>query len=138
LRRVNSKDRVTCGVDAQGAAHLALRDQVAVDPAHVVVDADGQSTTTYPILTPAMNDGWGISPAFDTDGDLHLSWVFQDLIGICPYLQYAVFDGSSWSDPKGIPGTGFRAELGTSLAIDRQGNPHIAYCNTGDWTISGA
>lgn len=124
-------------VDAEGAAHLAWHDHDAQNPAHAIVHPFG-AIETHTIDTPGSHDGWDNSLAFGPDGTLHMASAYPAAFGAENSLQYGSFDGVLWSFRESVEGSGpFMYGFNTSIAIGRDGNPHIAYCLARGWTGPG-
>lgn len=124
-------------VGNDGTAHIAWHDHNAQNPSHVAIQPSGTVTRRI-INTPSSHDGWDNSLAFGPEGNLHQASVFPVTFGAQECLQYGVFDGNSWNYERNLNGSGsFMYGFNTSIAIDRQGNPHIVYCQARDWTDPG-
>ena len=122
-------------VDPEGVAHVAWHNHDQEDPSHAGVSAQGEATI-YPIPSPGHN-GWDNSLALDGAGGLHQTSVNPSGFGAETSLEYGVFDGDGWTYGE-VPGSGsFMYGLATSLAIDRTGEPHVAYCLASGWTTPG-
>ncbi len=106
-------------VDSQGNPHISFQEAVALDlkyahksgGAWIIETVDGVGTDA----------GRGSSIAVDADDRPHIS--YMDVTG--GSLEYAVKTGGVWTIE--VVRTDELAESETSLALDAQGNPHIAY-----------
>ena len=124
-------------VDAAGNAHLAFHDHREENNRHIIVAPNGTATTTFTV-TPGTHDGWDSSLAIGPQGQLHLASIFPSPFGASNSLEYGVYDGTNWTFNGSIAGSGpTMYGLNTSLAIDPQGTPHIAWCQSPDWLSFG-
>ncbi len=122
-------------VDPEGVAHIAWHNHDQEDPNHATVDPQGEARV-FSIPSPGHN-GWDNSLAIDAMGQLHQTSVNPSGFGAATSLEYGFFDGMRWSYAE-VPESGsFMYGLATSLAIDRTGQPHVAYCHAADWTAPG-
>ena len=122
-------------VDAGGTAHLAWHNHSQQDPNHLTVAPDG-TTMLYPIVSPGHN-GWDNSLALDGTGTLHQTSVYPSGFGATTSLEYGTFDGSSWQYDV-VPGSGsFMYGFNTSVGIDSENRPHVAYTLAEDWFDPG-
>jgi len=93
------------------------------------------------------HDGWDINVAIDSSGSPHVLSVDPAQFGSQNGLEYATFDGQTWTVE--TVGTGpLPYEFGNSIAIDSQDRPHIVWFDdqgqdlkyairdAGGWTIS--
>jgi hypothetical protein len=123
-------------VASDGTAHLTWHNHLQEDANHVAVPTLGDPILRR-IETPNSHDGWDSALALGADGSLHQSSVNPSGFGASTSLQHSVFDGQSWA-PGDVPGSGpFMYGLNTSIAIDRDGHPHIAYCSATDFRSPG-
>jgi len=122
-------------VDHSDTAHIAWHNHDLQNPVHVEITSGGQMTG-HNINTPGTHDGWDNGLTISDSGVLHQS-------SINPFdtpesLQYGSFTGAVWNYEVGVPGSGATMYgFNTSLAIDKDEEPHIAYCRTSDWTSPG-
>lgn len=124
-------------VSSDGTAHLAWHNHTTENPAHATVESSG-AIQEYIIRTVDSHDGWDNSLAVDASGGIHMASVFPVTFGSANGLQYGGFDGLAWSFETSIPDSGpFMYGFNTSIAIDRQGRPHIVYCRANNWTDPG-
>jgi hypothetical protein len=121
--------------DADGNAHIAWHNHEEEDPNHAIVAAGG-GVVRHRITSPGHN-GWDNALAFGDDGVLHQSSVNPVSFGAGTSLEHGTFDGMEW-DYGEVAGSGsFMYGLATSVAVDRDGRPHVAYCRANDWTDPG-
>lgn len=123
-------------VGPDGSAHLAWHNHDAQNPDHLVVLPDGQ-TPRYTIDTPG-HDGWDNTLAFDGEGRLHQASIFPLSFGAEMSLQHGIFQGGEWSYETVQEPISTMYGLATSIAVDRDGEPHVALCMAEDWTTPGA
>jgi hypothetical protein len=124
-------------VGLDGTVHMAWHNHDLQSPDHVAVRPNGPQER-YTIETPGLHDGWDNSLAVAADGTLHQASVFPSSFGAIDSLQHGRFNGSQWIFDSMILGSGsFMYGLNTSIAIDRQNDAHVVYCDTGDWTTPG-
>ena len=72
------------------------------------------------------HDGWDINVAIDSSGSPHVLSVDPVQFGSQNGLEYATFDGQTWTVE--TVGTGpLLYEFGNSIAIDSQNRPHIVW-----------
>jgi len=72
------------------------------------------------------HDGWDINVAIDSSGSPHVLSVDPSQFGSQNGLEYATFDGQTWTVE--TVGTGpLPYEFGNSIAIDSQDRPHIVW-----------
>ena len=93
------------------------------------------------------HDGWDINLALDSSGSPHLLSVDPAQFGSQNGLEYATFDGQTWTVETVSTGP-LPYEFGNSIAIDSQDQPHIVWFDdqgqdliyalrdSGGWTIS--
>ena len=125
-------------VDSAGAAHLAWHNHDSQNPNHVIIEPNGNETLYNIHTIPPFHDGWDNALAFDSTGRLHQSSINPSAFGSPNGLQYGVFDGGIWTYFSGLEGSGsVMYGLATSIGVDRQDNPHIAYCQATGFTAPG-
>jgi len=79
----------------------------------------------------------GPSLALDSRGDPHISYFNQTTSDSVPIeLRYLSWDGIAWNRKTVI--TLNKRDFATSLAIDAQDVPHIAYCDVGERSVKYA
>lgn len=123
--------------DPSGRVHMAWHNHDSQNPQHVIVQPGG-GVTSYNINTPGSHDGWDNGLTIAADGSLHQSSINPSAFGAQNALEYGSFNGLEWSYNSGITGSGpTMYGLNTALAIDKNGDPHIVYCHTQNWTSPG-
>ncbi len=93
------------------------------------------STVAGPFPDEGAADTGGFSSIMDGSNDLHISYIFWDKNGTgTHFLRYAKYDSSlsSWSTTDIDAANDLTAPGPTSLSLDSDGNPHIAYYDSGD------
>ncbi|MEM7330660.1 MAG: sialidase family protein [Chloroflexota bacterium] len=73
--------------------------------------------------------GSGARPVIDKYGNIHIFWAEQSLLDNTYFVQYARFDGETWTDPVDIftqPGTATFGFIAPPV-IDDAGNIHIIF-----------
>ena len=124
-------------VGLDGAIHVAWHDHGAESPAHIELRPDG-TQREFVFDTPSKHDGWDNSLAIDDMGGVHMASVDPVSFGGLQSLQYGFFDGDSWTFEDAVPGSdSFMYGLNTSIDVDRNGNPHIVYCNASGFVSLG-
>ncbi|HMB69511.1 MAG TPA: FlgD immunoglobulin-like domain containing protein [bacterium] len=120
LSGATDQDHISLAVDPQGIAHIAYVDeQVFSDFRYYRA---GSQTPSETIL--AITDVKGVSLALDHRGDV---WVSYQPFGFGAYLDLAKREGGTWSSE--IIHDPWNRDAGrySSIALDSQGNPHVAY-----------
>lgn len=123
-------------VDANGVAHLAWHNHTSENAEHVRVFPDG-STISVGIDTPGNHDGWDNALAFSSDGIVYQSSIDPINFGAVNSLSMSVFDGMEWSTEV-ISGTGgVMYGFNTTIDLESDGTPHIAFTRATGWTTIG-
>jgi len=124
-------------VDPTGTVHISWHNHNLQSPNHLMIDSGGNRTHIN-IPTPMWHDGWDSAFALDSNGRLYMSANNPSTFGAPNGLEYGEFDGTTWSFIDEVPGSGsFMYGLATSIGIDSQFGPHIAYCRAIDFTMPG-
>ena len=131
-------------LDSDGSPHIVWHDHDTEDGAHSRLE-NGEWVNTG--IENSGHDGWDINVAIDSTGSPHVLAVDPSQFGSQNGLEYATFDGQSWTVE--TVGTGpLPYEFGNSIALDSQDRPHIvwfdsqgqdlkyAFRDSGGWTIS--
>lgn len=71
--------------------------------------------------------GWKNDIADDVNGYPHISYASDDAYGFEEYVKYAYFDGNQWQNEMLYLQDNGADIKGTSIALDVQGYPHIAF-----------
>ena len=120
-------------VDSNGTVHLAWHNHDLPGPMYAAVPSGGP-VQILNIDNPGLHDGWDNALASSPLGTLHQSSVYPSGFGAAQSLQYGSLNGTAWTYEASIAGSGsFMYGLATSLAMDQNGNPHIAYCGSTGW-----
>lgn len=131
-------------LDLDGSPHIVWHDHDNEDGAYSRLE-NGKWVNTG--IQNSGHDGWDINVAIDSTGSPHVLAVDPSQFGSRNGLEYATFDGQSWTVE--TVGTGpLPYEFGNAIAIDSQDRPHIVWFDDqgqdlkyalkdgGDWTIS--
>ena len=131
-------------LDLAGSPHIVWHDHDNEDGAYSRLE-NGKWVNTG--IQNSGHDGWDINVAIDSTGSPHVLAVDPSQFGSRNGLEYATFDGQSWTVE--TVGTGpLPYEFGNAIAIDSQDRPHIVWFDDqgqdlkyalkdeGDWTIS--
>jgi len=131
-------------LDSDGSPHIVWHDHDNEDGAYSRLE-NGEWVNIG--IQNSGHDGWDINVAIDSTGSPHVLAVDPSQFGSRNGLEYATFDGQSWTVE--TVGTGpLPYEFGNAIAIDSQDRPHIVWFDDqgqdlkyalkdeGDWTIS--
>ncbi|MCH7736914.1 MAG: hypothetical protein IH872_05870 [Chloroflexi bacterium] len=110
-------------LDANGSPHIVWHNHDNEDGAHGRLE-NGEWVNTE--IKNSGHDGWDINVAIDSTGSPHVLGVDPVQFGSQNGLEYATFDGQSWTVES--VGTGaLPYEFGNSIALDSQDRPHIVW-----------
>ncbi|MFV1981065.1 MAG: T9SS type A sorting domain-containing protein [Rhodothermia bacterium] len=114
-------------VDSDGRSHINYHDHTSQDQQHVF--QTDQGWVNEPIRSPG-HDGWDNSIVVDASGGIHTSSVDPSGTGV----EYARRMTSSW-EVEAVGSGAVNYGFGTSLALDPDGVPHIAYFDDGNMDL---
>ena len=112
----------------QGVPQISWHSHDEEDAAYGVL-VDGQWQVQF-IKHPG-HDGWDNNLAIDSAGRPHISSIDPVQFGGQSGVEYATFDGSSWTVEEVGSGP-IPYEFGTFLALDSQEKPHVVWFDSGD------
>ena len=131
-------------LDSDGTPHVVWHNHDNEDGSHARLESGAWVNTDIP---SSGHDGWDINVGIDSVGSAHVLSVDPSQFGSQNGLEYATFDGQTWTVE--TVGTGpLPYEFGNSLAIDSQDRPHIVWFDdqgqdlkyalrdSGGWAIS--
>jgi hypothetical protein len=114
-------------IDSMGRIHVAYYDQYNRDLKYAYRDSAGWHIQR---VDSTGDVGSNLSMALDASNRPHISYCegFGETAGYgyCDALKYAFYNGASW-DIRTVDSEGYQG-IGTSIALDGAGQPHISYC----------
>ena len=115
-------------VGGDGIPQISYHDHDNEDAAYAVL-VDGQwqvETIGHP-----GHDGWDNNLAIDSSGRPHIVSIDPSQFGSCSGVEYATFDGQSWSVES--VGSGPEPyEFGSFVALDSKDRPHVVWFDDGE------
>jgi len=112
-------------VDADDQPHIAYHDRIQGSLKYARREGTGWHVE---VVDPSNYAGWFASLALDAAGRPHISYCTNFYPRyLCDDLRYASYDGTTWVTTT-VDSAGWTGG-NTSLALDAQGRPHIAYCH---------
>jgi len=121
-------------VDRDGAPHISRHNHDEENEAYAVF-TDGE-WVVHDVDHPG-HDGWDNNVALDSQGLPHTISIDPSQFGSDSGVEYASFDGESWSvEEVGSGPTPY--EFGTGIALDSQDRPHVVWFDSGDKSLKYA
>ena len=110
-------------VDGRGVPHISFHNHDRENEAYAVL-ADGQ-WVVHDVDHPG-HDGWDNNLSIDSKGLPHTVSIDPSQFGSQSGVEYATFDGESWSVEEVGSGP-VPYEFGTGIALDSQNRPHVVW-----------
>ena len=118
----------------QGVPQISWHSHDEEDAAYGVL-VDGQWQVQY--IKHSGHDGWDNNFAIDSAGRPHITSIDPVQFGGQSGVEYASFDGSSWTVEEVGSGP-IPYEFGTFIALDSQESPHVVWFDSGDQDLKYA
>lgn len=121
----NPETFVSIALDQSDMPHMTAHDHGGWQVLHVF-DVAGVLVSELFGIVPD-HDGWSSSIDIDSQDHMHVSFL-PECCGVGTQgLEYAKYDGTTWTSEYIGSGPELWIYNGTSLAVDSQDNPHITY-----------
>ena len=110
-------------VDQDGVPHLSWHNHDVENLAYGTLSDGGWAVFD---INHAGHDGWDGTIAIDSDGHPHMASIDPSQFGSSSGVEYAVFDGESWTIEE-IGSGPVPYEFGTAIGVDGDDRPHVAW-----------